>query len=277
MTDMDPWPELGGPPPEKVIVNGVELRKGSLVRVRPRSRGDIFDASLSGRVAVVEGIDQDLDDNTHVAVIFEDDPGRDLGAARQPGHRFFFSADEVEPLEGASAPPPPARILVAGIGNIFLGDDGFGVEVANRLASRQLPPEVKVVDFGIRGLDLAYELQEGYETVIFLDATPRGEAPGTLYVIEHDPQTDDEDGEVPLDTHGMDPLKVLGLARRLGRVPDRTLVVGCEPQTVLAGDSYDDMLVELSDPVRAAIEAGVSAVESLLADLLSGNDSATAS
>ncbi len=267
-TGADPWAEMGKPPPEMVVVDGIELRRGDRVQLRPRSQADVFDLSLTGRLAVIEGIEQDLEDNTLVAVTLEDDPGRDLGEARQPGHRFFFSADEIEPWSkqpgGASG---GVRVLVAGIGNIFLGDDGWGVEVVRAMASRGQPPGVKVVDFGIRGLDLAYALQEGYESVVFLDATPRGDAPGTLYVIEHSAQPDEE--EVVLDTHGMDPVRVLALARRLGEVPDRILVVGCEPQNVLSGESYDDMLVELSDPVRAAIDEAVTLVESLVADLLS--------
>jgi hydrogenase maturation protease len=267
MTGGDPWPEMGKPPPEMVVVDGIELRRGDRVQLHPRNKGDIFDLSLDGRLAIIEGIEQDLEDNTLVAVTLEDDPGRDLGEARRPGHRFFFSADEIGPWgKGPGDESHGPRVLVAGIGNIFLGDDGWGVEVARALASRGQPAGIKVVDFGIRGLDLAYALQEGWETVIFLDASPRGDAPGTVYVIEHDERPEEE--EVVLDTHGMDPLKVLALARRLGEVPDRILVVACEPQNVLTGESYDDMLVELSDPVRAAVGEAVNIVESLVADLL---------
>jgi hydrogenase maturation protease len=153
------------------------------------------------------------------------------------------------------------RILVAGIGNIFLGDDGFGVEVVRRLAGRELPEGVEVVDFGIRGLDLAYALQEEYELVVFVDTTPRGQEPGTVYLIE--PEIE-EDGEVSLDTHGMDPVKVIKLSRALGARPTRTLVVGCEPQVVVSGEDYDDMLMELSEPVRAAVGEAVRLVESLV-------------
>ena len=155
------------------------------------------------------------------------------------------------------------RILVAGIGNIFLGDDGFGVEVVRRLAGRELPEGVEVVDFGIRGLDLAYALQEEYELVVFVDATPRGQEPGTVYLIE--PEIE-EDGEASLDTHGMDPVKVIRLSRALGARPTRTLVVGCEPQVVVSGEDYDDMLMELSEPVRAAVEVAVKLVESLVVE-----------
>ncbi len=153
------------------------------------------------------------------------------------------------------------RILVAGIGNIFLGDDGFGVEVVRRLSGRELPEGVVVMDFGIRGMDLAYALQKDYELVVFVDATPRGGEPGTVYLIE--PEIE-EDGEVSLDTHGMDPVKVIKLSRVLGARPTRTLVVGCEPQVVVSGEDYDDMLMELSEPVRAAVEEAVKLVESLV-------------
>lgn len=156
------------------------------------------------------------------------------------------------------------RILVAGVGNIFLGDDGFGVEVVRRLAGRDLPEGVEVVDFGIRGMDLAYALQDDYELVVFVDATPRGEKPGTVYLIEAEVE---EDGEVALDTHGMDPVKVIKLSRALGAKPTRTLVVGCEPQVVLSGEDYDEMLMELSEPVQAAVEEAVKLVESLVKEI----------
>jgi hydrogenase maturation protease len=119
------------------------------------------------------------------------------------------------------------------------------------------------VDFGIRGMDLAYALQNDYELVVFVDATPRGEKPGTVYLIE--PEIE-EDGEVVLDTHGMDPLKTIKLSRALGAKPTRTLVVGCEPQVVISGEDYEDMLMELSEPVRAAVEEAVKLVESLVAE-----------
>jgi hydrogenase maturation protease len=158
----------------------------------------------------------------------------------------------------------PKRVLVAGVGNVFLGDDGFGVEVVRRLAGRELPDGVEVADFGIRGMDLAYALQDDYEVVIFVDATPRGEEPGTVYLIE--PEIE-EDGEVSLDTHGMDPVKVMKLARTLGARPTRTLVVGCEPQVLVSGENYEDMLMELSEPVRAAVEEAVKLVESLVEEI----------
>ena len=140
------------------------MRRGSRVRLRPRAGADVFDLALAGRVAVVDSIEEDTEGAVHLVVTVEDDPGRDLGAARSLGHRFFFAPAEVEPLPGEpAAAAPPRRVLVAGIGNVFLGDDGFGVALADRLARRALPAGVDVVDFGIRGMDLAYALGEGYD------------------------------------------------------------------------------------------------------------------
>jgi hydrogenase maturation protease len=156
------------------------------------------------------------------------------------------------------------RILVAGIGNIFLGDDGFGCEVVRRLAERELPENVEVRDFGIRGIDLAYALMDPYETVVFVDAVPRGEEPGTVYLIEAEVP---EEGEVALDTHSMDPVKVIRLARVLGAEIPRTLVVGCEPKVVLSGEHYDDMLMQLSLPVQEAVDEAVKLVESVVEEI----------
>ena len=121
------------------------------------------------------------------------------------------------------------RILVAGIGNIFLGDDGFGVEVAQRLMRRPVADGVRVVDFGIRGFDLAYALMDDYDSVVLIDAVPRGGVPGTLYTIEPDLSALDpstwEDAAV--ETHGMNPMKVLGLVKAMGGQPKRLFVAGC--------------------------------------------------
>ncbi|HEY6751174.1 MAG TPA: hydrogenase maturation protease [Rubrobacteraceae bacterium] len=156
------------------------------------------------------------------------------------------------------------RILVAGIGNIFLGDDGFGCEVVRRLAERELPEGVEVRDFGIRGMDLAYALMEPYEAVVFVDAVPRGEEPGTVYLIEAGVP---DEGEVALDTHGMDPVSVIRLASVLGAEVPRTLVVGCEPKVILSGEDYDDMLMELSEPVQRAVDEAVKLVESVVEEV----------
>jgi hydrogenase maturation protease len=247
-------------------VAGVEIGRGSRVVLRPGNGGDVMDRALTGRVAVVESIHEDLEGKLHLAVTVDDDPGRDLGEKRQPGHRFFFSPAEVEPMAGAA--PPARQILVAGIGNIFMADDGFGVAVAERLAQRELPAGVEVVDFGIRGMDLVFALGEGYDAAVFVDAVPRGEPPGTLFVIE--PDLAQGDGPVTLDAHGMDPVKVLALAGQLGPVPERILVVGCEPQVRMTGDE-DELVGDLSEPVRAALDEAATLVEKVVRELIETN------
>lgn len=146
------------------------------------------------------------------------------------------------------------KILVAGVGNIFLGDDGFGVEVARSLSSRELPVSLVVKDYGIRGFDLAYALLDPWDGVIIVDAVPRGQAPGTIYVIEPDPAGS---GEADINPHGMDPVRVLNLAASIGAISARVLVVGCEPHDF--GDELEGRM-GLSSPVQAAIEAACNTV-----------------
>ena len=160
------------------------------------------------------------------------------------------------------------RVLVAGIGNIFMGDDAFGVEVARRLQMRPLPPDVRVVDFGIRGFDLAYALCAQPDATVLIDATPRGGRPGELYVIEPD-AAELADGEeaATIEPHGMDPLRVLRLAYAMGARSARVLVVGCEPSP-LTEDDVDAGVLGLSEPVQRAIDPAVELVESVLSDLI---------
>src|SRR5262249_7088046 len=141
------------------------------------------------------------------------------------------------------------RVLVAAVGNIFLGDDAFGVVVVQRLVQRPLPDGVRVVDFGIRGLDLAYALLEGYEAVVLVDALPRGGAPGTLYVLEPE-APEPAAADLMVEGHGLDPVKVLRLAAALGGKVGHLLVVGCEPGPL--GEA-EDLSLGLSEPVRAAV------------------------
>jgi hydrogenase maturation protease len=262
------WEDMERPGPESATVRGVEIRRGSRVRLKPRPGGDIMDLALAGRTAIVEGLDQDEDGRVHVTVAVDDDPGRDLGMQRAPAHRFFFRLEEVEPLERAP------RVLVAGIGNLFLGDDGFGCEVARRFAQLHQPAGVTVRDFGIRGMDLAFELAR-FDVAILVDATRRGGEPGTLYVI--DAATAAAEGSATIDTHGMDPVRTLALAHTLGPVPERVLVVGCEPAYTPAPDS-EEIVGTLTDPVRAAIEPALELLGSLVAEALQsepGSGSAT--
>ena len=179
---------------------------------------------------------------------------------------------ESSPTRGlpvSQADPSRPRVLVAGVGNVFLGDDGFGVEVARRLAGEPLPGWVRVGDFGIRGVHLAYELLEGYEAAILVDAAPRGEAPGTVYVIEPDldapgPDLDNGPG-VLVDAHGMEPDAVFALLKALGGDIPKLLVVGCEPAEV-------SERMGLSPPVAGAVDQAVAVVRELLGEHETGEE-----
>lgn len=166
------------------------------------------------------------------------------------------------------------KILIAGIGNIFLGDDAFGCEVAQRLQRRSIPAEVTVIDFGIRGFDLTYALLDRYELTILIDATPRGEAPGTLYTIEPDlDELEDLPAEQAMvETHAMNPLRVLATAKSMGEL-GRIILVGCEPEP-LEPDS--DGRMGLSEAVTAAVEEAVRVIESLIEKELAAPMAATA-
>jgi hydrogenase maturation protease len=254
-------------------ISGVKVRAGGRVRLRPRKGGDVMDIALTGQTATIECIEQDYEGKYHVCVVLDNDPGRDIGLLRQPGHRFFFDAEEVEPLSEDEAcelkPAQKPSILVAGIGNIFLGDDAFGVEVARRMAGLELPASVRVADFGIRGFDLAYAMQDGYETTILVDACPHGEAPGTLYVIEPDLKAlDSPDAPAAtVEAHAMNPMNVLRMAKAMNIEVKNVLLVGCEPET-LGGEEGQ---MGLSAPVEAAVDEAVKLVESLVNRILKGD------
>jgi hydrogenase maturation protease len=147
------------------------------------------------------------------------------------------------------------RILVAGIGNIFLGDDGFGVAVAQQLTQRSLPDGVQVADIGIGGIHLAYELLDGCTLLVVVDAAARGEAPGALTVLEVDDFA--PAGTPTIDGHGLAPDDLFALLDRVGARPKRTIVVGCQPQDVTPG-------MDLSAPVRAAVPRAVRLVEEIV-------------
>jgi len=146
------------------------------------------------------------------------------------------------------------RALVAGVGNVFLGDDGFGVEVVRSLVGATLPAGVRVQDYGIRGLHLAYDLLDAPDLLVVVDITSRGGAPGTLYVLEPDP---DAIERTLADGHGMDLGAVFAQVRQLGGRLPRTRILGCEPATVAEG-------IGLSEPVRRAIEPAVALVFDVL-------------
>jgi hydrogenase maturation protease len=158
------------------------------------------------------------------------------------------------------------KILIAGIGNIFRGDDAFGVEVVRSLSTRELPQGVRVKDFGIRGFDLAFALLDGYDVTILVDATSRGEAPGTLYTIEPDLANLEELRlrEPDLETHGMNPVRVLQLAQSMEGSIGRILLVGCEPETL---GSEEEGQMGLSATVARSVEGAADLIESLVAKL----------
>lgn len=156
-------------------------------------------------------------------------------------------------------------ILVAGIGNIFLGDDAFGCEVVKRLQQRSWPENVRIVDFGIRGFDLAYALLEGYDVTIFVDATQRGQEPGTVYTIE--PDIDEvasvSEQNATVETHDMNPMEVLSMVAAMGGRFEKVLLVGCEPETF----GPEEGQLGLSATVAAVVDKAANVVESLIEEV----------
>src|SRR4030088_10544 len=158
------------------------------------------------------------------------------------------------------------KVLVAGVGNAWLRDDGFGGEVARRLEERELPDGVAVMDVGTGGLDLAYEVMRGYDALVILDVSRQGGEPGTLYVME--PEEDSvqgsiEDGDV-INPHAMDPQTVLRFVKSVGAWPGRVVVIACEPANV------EQMGWGLSEPVQEAVERAVDLVVETVDELRSG-------
>ena len=150
------------------------------------------------------------------------------------------------------------RILIAGIGNAWLRDDGFGGEVVKRLEGRELPSGVSVMDFGTGGLDLAYEVMRGYDALVLVDVSRQGGEPGTLYVMdapEEEVEAGIEDGQV-INPHAMDPQTVLRFVRAVGGWPGKVVVIACEPAEI------EEMGIGLSDEVGAAVDRAVELVES---------------
>ncbi len=150
-------------------------------------------------------------------------------------------------------------VLVAGVGNIFLGDDAFGSEVARGLEGNPMPHGIRVVDYGIGGIHLAYDLLDGVDLLVLIDAVEHGKPPGTVSIIEVDP---DQVGSAALDSHAMDPAAVLANVRRLGGTVPRTLIVACQP-------SECSERIGLSTVVAAAVEPAIDAVTELLDEELS--------
>jgi hydrogenase maturation protease len=157
-------------------------------------------------------------------------------------------------------------VLVAGVGNAWLRDDGFGGEVVRRLSTRELPAGVSVMDAGTGGLDLAYEVMRGYDALVILDVSKQGGEPGTLYVIEPDEASTDggiEDGET-INPHSMDPQTVLRFVKSIGAWPGRVMVIACEPAEV------EEMGWGLSDEVEKAVDRAAELVLETATGLLAG-------
>jgi hydrogenase maturation protease len=163
-------------------------------------------------------------------------------------------------------------ILIAGVGNAWLRDDGFGGEVARRLSERGLPDGVAVMDAGTGGLDLAYEVMRGYDALVIIDVSKQGGEPGTLYVMEPDEETVPggiEDGDV-INPHAMDPQTVLRFVKSVGAWPGRVVVIACEPADI------EEMGWGLSEQVGKAVDGAVDLVAQTIEELRSGAIPATA-
>ncbi|MGC2224702.1 MAG: hydrogenase maturation protease, partial [Methylocella sp.] len=164
------------------------------------------------------------------------------------------------------------KVLIACVGNIFLGDDGFGVEVARSLSKRQLPEGVAVKDYGIRGFDLAYAMLDPWDLIVIVDALSRGEAAGTLYLIEPELNRP-ASADTALNPHGMDPVRVLSLAASMGTISGQVLVVGCEPHDL--GDELEGRM-GLSSPIQGVVEAASDMILDLVASKASESRQANA-
>ena len=244
---IDPWTE-------SVVIAGVEVAAGTKVVLRPGHRRAGRPRHLPRR------------DDGHRRRRVQRCRGstahrRDRG--RRPGDRGAGVAGSLPVLpprrDRGGIERGPMRALVAGIGNIFFADDGFGVEVARRLDGREVPAGVQVADFGIRGVHLAYELLDGYDLLVLVDAMPLGEPPGTVAVVEVE-----SDGAEPsggLDAHTMTPATVLANLERLGGHVERIVVVACQPAAIEEG-------IGLSPAVAAAVDGAADLVLDVLNDSL---------
>ena len=168
----------------------------------------------------------------------------------------------------------PPRLLIAGIGNIFLGDDAFGSEVARQLQTRVWPDDVRVEDFGIRGFDLAFALLDGPEVTVLIDAVPRGGLPGTLYRIEPDLDALDElnYAETSFEPHGMNPMKVLAMVKSMGGSFGKVVLIGCEPGPLASEDGE----LGLSAAVAGVIPVAIRMIEDVIAEASANQKAALA-
>jgi hydrogenase maturation protease len=251
-----PWWDPGqdasfDPFADTMLIGGITVGSGTRVRLNPSRRADAQDLFYAGRLATVKGVFNDVDGDQHVAVALDDDPASDM--LEWQGRFLYFHPDEIEVLRRNGT------VLVAGIGNIFLSDDGFGVEVVKHIDTATLPAGVTVTDFGIRGVHLALELLDGYDALVLVDAMPLGEPPGTVVTFEPDVDSVDPSS---VDAHSMSPAVVLGLLAGMGGHVPRVVIVGCQPLTLDEG-------IGLSEPVSAAVAPAAEAVLRVLSDISS--------
>ena len=264
---------------ELAEVGGQRFVRGGKVIIRPAEDADLHARMLDGRTATIERIFTDYDGKTHLGVTIDDDPGQDL--MRETGRYLYFFAQEVEvePTSSALRDRPRAisrgammykeplrSVLIAGVGNAWLRDDGFGGEVARRLSERKLPDGCSVMDAGTGGLDLAYEVMRGYDGLVLLDVSKQGGEPGTLYVMEPDEESVPgaiDDGDV-INPHGMDPQTMLRFVKSVGAWPGKVVVIACEPADV------EEMGWGLTDRVKAAVDRAVDLVFETVAEMQAG-------
>ena len=258
-----------------VEIDGIAVKIGDRVRLRPKEGGDILDIALRGQIAIIESIEEDYEGAQHICVVIEDDPGRDLGMMRQPGHRFFFTpgGNGTPPAVTATAAEANGRkavkptILVAGIGNIFLGDDAFGVEVVRRLHERAICPRkcassTSAFAASIWLMPCRMATRPPSSSMHFL--TDKRPEPSPSSNRMHSEIAAAPDSLV--EAHSMHPLNVLRMAAAMNGSLNRVLLVGCEPASLGGDEGY----MGLSEPVEAAVEEAVNATEALVRRLLAG-------
>ncbi|WP_051797995.1 hypothetical protein [Streptomyces sp. NRRL S-337] len=220
------------------------LRPGSRVRLRPGRRSDIFDLALAGRLAEVDAVEEDSEGQTHLVVTLVDDEGRDFPTGL--GHRFFFAPEEVEPVGG---PAGGSRVLVAATGDSFAADDAFGSALLAALGELPLPDEVHLVDFGLRGADLAHRLLAGYGSAVVVGTASLGRPAGTLDLTEYGGATAVNGTAGAAESAG--PFCRLAAAERLARARQtplpRLFVLTCEPSPSRSGKAVEGAVELLAD------------------------------
>jgi hydrogenase maturation protease len=169
-----------------------------------------------------------------------------------------FSLTEIEQPKASSK----KRVMIAGVGNMFMKDDGFGGAVVRKMMSKTFPEGVELKDFGTGGLKLAYDLMKGYDALVLLDVSKRGEKPGSLYVIEPSESEVSADlAESPIDPHGSDPSTVLRFVKAIGSWPGKVLIVACEPGNI------EEFEIGLSENVNASIDKAIEFVDDIINEI----------